>query len=120
MKIKILFLFLITITLSGCTIVYNNDDNFNNDENFEDESPSPEIPEDESPSNPIEENILFYPTSLSIESQIIQDYNYIHEPLKNDYIIHSAYYSQEYDTIYISYDKKEILFKHLQQKIYTI
>lgn len=96
-KLFSLFVVMFSLILSGCTIDYSS-------------IVTPSVPEDDGQddstiSTPsIEDNQLFYPSTLNAASSLITTYNYIDENLTDEYEIYSAYYSEIYDTIYIAYD----------------
>lgn len=95
-KVYILFISILTILINGCSIIYTSEDIS--------EQPEDEQPEINEPSKIIDENAFFYPSNLTINDSKIKEYSYIDTNLANEYTIYSAYYSVEYDTIYISYD----------------
>lgn len=118
-KICILFMIMYSLVISGCTIYYDNTPS--TPEGTTPSEPStPTTPEGTTPpaepSTPttpepsqreplvIDENALFYPTTLNLESKLIQDYSYIDSSQTGKYSIYSAYYSEFYDTLYIAYD----------------
>lgn len=92
-KLPYLIILFLLFCIGGCTIEYSS-------------VPTPETPEEETPVLPtpsIEEDALFYPSNLNANDPKIINYTYIDANLTDEYTIHSAYYSQEYDTIYIAY-----------------
>lgn len=95
-KLSYLILLILLFSITGCTIEYSN-------------VPTTDIPEQEEeetpimPEPPIEENALFYPSTLNVNDSKITNYTYIDDNLADEYAIASAYYSEEYDTIYIAY-----------------
>lgn len=96
---KILFLFISIFMLSanGCTVVYNNESNPPQTEETQ--------PDNTDTANPtIDNDALFFPADLSPADNKIAEYTYIDDKLTNEYTVYSAYYSAEYDTIYIAYD----------------
>jgi len=101
-KTLLLFITMFTILIGGCTIVYNKpaDDNSN-----QEETPGNDNQEVTPPTNiEIDPDVLLYPSTLTLDDEKITNYNYIDSNLTNEYTIYSAYYSEEYDTIYIAYD----------------
>ncbi len=89
---KLIWLLGLSLLISSCTINY---DNFNDSH---EESTTPE----EIPDPVIEEDALFYPSSLTLTDTKITQYDYRY--YADNYEIYSAYYSEKYDTIYIAYD----------------
>lgn len=112
-----------TLLISGCTIYYDNTPSAPStpegsttpsnpsDPSTPEGSTTPLDPSDSStpeanerePLN-IDEDVLFYPSSLNLESELIKNYSYIDSSQTGKYAIYSAYYSEFYDTIYIAYD----------------
>ena len=103
-KLSYLIIMVLLFAFTGCTIEYSNisvpeiPDQEESDEENQEQEEQPVVQE---PS--IEENALFYPTTLNVSDTKITDYSYIDNNLTNEYTIYSAYYSEEYDTIYIAY-----------------
>lgn len=111
-KISLLFMLMFSLLTSGCTIYYDNTNPDEEETNPSDPSKNPSTPDEPSsqderePLN-ISENALFYPSSLSLESEIIKNYSYIDSSKTGEYEVYSAYYSEYYDTIYIAYTEIE-------------
>lgn len=133
-KCYILSMLLLSLLFSGCKIEYSfNIGNFGDDDNISDDSNNNDDSNDDSNTDTedsnndnnqddntnenenlekpdiidpiqINEDALFYPSSLSKTSPIVTEYTYIDSGEKNNYRIYSAYYSQYYDTLYIAYD----------------
>lgn len=89
-----------TLILSGCTIDYTN---FRNEIKNTDEEEH-ETPNSNNNEITIEDDALFFPSTLNLASNEITNYTYVDSNLTSSYQIYSAYYSEKYDTIYISYD----------------
>ena len=104
-KTYLLLMILFTFLIGGCTIVYSPSINDNNQEN-DDDSENPQLPPENNPpqDSMIDPEALFYPNTLSLTNPLITNYSYIDQNLSSNYKIYSAYYSQQYDTIYIAYD----------------
>ncbi len=120
-KISLLFIIMFSLLTSGCTIYYDGTTSSEEETTPSTPGETPSTPDDTSlpserePLN-ISEDVLFYPSTLNLESDIIKNYSYIDSSKTGKYEIYSAYYSEYYDTIYISYTDTETHSQTLKAK----
>ena len=113
-RILLLFTIFTSLLLGGCTIYY--DSTTPSEEEKDPSTPdAPSQPQEKDPLN-IREDALFFPYSINLNNKLIKSYSYIDESQAGKYTIYSAYYSEDYDTLYIAYDDIETHSQTLKAK----